>query len=54
MQKDITNFNNKGQRHGYFCHYVHNILLLRCIYKNSFVIGYEEWHNVRQTRYYIR
>ncbi len=53
MKKDITNFNYKGQCHGYHEWYLSNKLALRCTYKNSIAIGYEEWHNQLQTRYYI-
>jgi hypothetical protein len=54
MKENISNVNSKGQRHGYLHYYVKNILALRCTYKNGNPIGYEEWHNVNQTRYYIR
>ena len=54
MKENVANYNSKGQRHGYLHHHVNNILALRCLYKNGNPIGYEEWHNVNQARYYIR
>lgn len=53
MKKNITNFNNKGQWHGYQEWYVYNKIVLRGYRKNDILIGYTEGHNSKQTIYYI-
>lgn len=56
MNKDITNYNSKGEWHGYQERYWDkecNTLWYRTNYKNGSLIGYEEYHLIKQTRYYI-
>jgi len=52
--KDIDNFNKKGNYHGYQEWYWFDELTLRCNYKNGLEIGYQECHFTKQTRYRIR
>ncbi len=57
MNKNITNYNHKGQYHGYQeWYYMRTIMKLRCRgnYKNDKPVGYSEWHGVEKTRFYIR
>ena len=54
MIKEIKQFNNKGQYHGYQQWYWLDKLELRVKYNHGFEIGYEEWHIYKQTKYYIR
>ena len=53
--KNIVTRNSIGQYHGYQEWYtnIDEILLLRGTYKKSEPIHYEEWHAVKETRYYI-
>ena len=51
--KNITNYNNKSQSHGYQKWYGYHKLIYRGNYKNNERIGYTEWHFIEQTRYYI-
>jgi len=58
--KNIITKNYKGQYHGYQEWYLYNsnktingILQLRGTYKKSEEIGYEEWHAVKETNFYI-
>ena len=52
--KDIINYNNKGQLHGYYERYYYSVLTIRSTMKNNRCIGYEEWHAVKETTYYIK
>ena len=52
--KDIINYNNKGEYHDYQEWYNLGELELRGNYKHHKEIGYEEWHAVKETTYYIR
>ena len=54
--KRITNFNYKGQYHGFqqwTMNDNHN-LNVRTMYKNDKEIGYEECHSIKKTNLYIR
>jgi hypothetical protein len=52
--KNIINRNSKDQYHGQQEWYnSKGELELRGTYKKSEEIGYEEWHAVKETRYYI-
>ena len=56
MNKNITNYNNKNQSHGYQELYMSkqsNTLWYRGNTKNNESIGYEECHFIKQTRYNI-
>jgi len=53
-KKDIEPRNTKGKRHGYTETYSSDKLYLRAIYKHGQEIGYEEWHGIPETNYYIR
>ena len=53
---DIETFNSKGEHHGYqewYCYTTYTIHS-RCVYKNGFEIGYDEWHSAKTTRFFIR
>jgi hypothetical protein len=64
--KDVVNFNNKKQHHGYhelyldktlFVRgnlYLDKTLFVRGNYKNDGEIGYLEWHDGKITTYYIK
>jgi hypothetical protein len=53
--KNITNRNNKGQRHGYQEWYWNDgDLWYRGSYKNGRLIRYEEYHGINITKYNIR
>ena len=53
--KDIINYNNKGQLHGYQVWYeAYDKLYYRGKYKNNERIGYEEYHGTKRTRFNIR
>lgn len=49
--KDIINYNNKGQLHGY---YYNTNIGFRGNYKNNNLIGYVELDFIKCTRYYIK
>ena len=54
-KEDMTNYNSKGQFHGYQERYHYdNKLMVRGNSKNGLDVGYQEWHNVKETEYYIR
>jgi len=42
MKKNITQFNNKEQRHGYWEYYYDGKLWFKCFYQNGKLVGYEE------------
>ena len=56
--KDVVNFNNKKQHHGYHELYLDmsmdKTLFVRGNYKNDGEIGYLEWHDGKITTYYIK
>jgi hypothetical protein len=53
--KDIININSKGQYHGYQQgHWVNNKIVHRFNKINDWIIGYTEWHAIKETEYYIR
>jgi hypothetical protein len=54
--KDIISKNYKGQWHGYQEWYtiVNEHLSIRTIYKKGLAVEYFEWHNRKQTRFFIR
>ncbi len=62
MGDEILNINNKGGYHGYqewYQYYTLNDveikkLTLRNMYKNDLEIGYEEYHHIKETNFYIR
>jgi hypothetical protein len=57
MNKDIKNFDENGNCHGYQERYsgiTPNKLLYRVNYKRGNEIGYEEWHDKEYTSYYIK
>jgi len=52
--KDIRNLNNEGEFHGYQELYVYNLIYVRGNFKNDEEIGYQEWHTIKETEYYIK
>ena len=52
--KDITNFNSKGQWYGYQEWYCDNELWFRGNMKFNLKTGYIEYHWTKQTEYNIR
>lgn len=52
--KDILLKDSNGQWHGYAL--IHNGLFvnIRITFKHGEEIGYEEWHEMKQTTFYIR
>lgn len=52
--KNIINYNSKSQCHGYQEWYWGEELKLRAYIKMDKVMGYEEFHGVKQTNFYIR
>jgi len=55
MKKDIKNYNDRGQLHGYNEWYSFNGELIgRENRKNGLRINYTEWHGTNKTIYYIR
>jgi hypothetical protein len=53
--RDIINYNNKGQHHGYQQGYwIDNKIAHRFNKKNNELIGYAEWHAIKETEYYIK
>ena len=53
-KKYITNSNTKGELHGYQEWYYYGVLTYRGNNKNSFDIGYNEYHSIFETNYYIK
>ena len=53
MNKDIKNYNSKGQIHGYYMLYIEN-RLIRCNYKFDSISGYRENHLMKRTQFYIK
>lgn len=51
--KNIRNYNEKEELHGYQEWHVNGNLYIRVKCKHNLRIGYEEWHN-KQTNFYIR
>jgi len=54
MKKDIYNYNDKYQLHGLNIKYWNNKISRRAIWKNDRIIGYTEWHALKETNYYIK
>ena len=53
--KDMIKFNSKGQRHGYQQGVlVNNKIYYRGNWRNNMIIGYTEWHAIKETEYYIK
>ena len=52
--KNIINFNSKGQHHGYQQGCLNNIIYHRFNKINDKIIGYTEWHAIKETEYYIK
>jgi len=44
MKKNITQFNNKEQRHGYWEYYYDGKLWFKCFYHNDKLVGYVEFN----------
>ena len=53
MNKDIINFNKKGQYHGYHEWYSYGKMSHRGNWRNNRIIGYAEWHRFNQIFFYI-
>ena len=52
---NIRNKNSKGQYHGYQQGFwVDNKIAHRYNKRNDVIIGYTEWHAIKETEYYIR
>jgi len=54
MKKDIRNYNDKREFHGYQEWYSNGNLWMRTYFKNNKIIGYQESHTHLATRYFIR
>ena len=55
MNKDIKNYNSKGEWHGHQEWYYNNGKVAhRGTSKNTRDIGYNEWHSSKRTEYHIR
>jgi hypothetical protein len=56
MNKDITNYNTKGQLHGYLERYSPTSYkcFIRSKFKNNDWIGYSERHDHKITEFYIK
>ena len=55
MNKDIDNYNDKGQRHGYQVRvYSNGDIRVRGCWKNDIRYGYIESHLMQKTKYHIR
>jgi hypothetical protein len=54
MKKDIENYNDKGQLHGYQEGYNLTYISYRVTYKNNLHVGYSEWHGMEETIFHIR
>ena len=53
-KQEIDPKNFKGESHGYQEWYdALNRVYVRCMFKNGFRIGYEEWHVDKETVFYI-
>ena len=54
--KNIINRNSKGQLHGYQqgLFWFNNKIAHRFNKRNDMIIGYTEWHAIKETEYYIR
>ena len=48
-------FDSEGRGHGYQQWYYGNgVIWYRCVMKHGAEMGYEEWHNNKETNFYIR
>jgi hypothetical protein len=56
MKENILPQNSKGEEHGYYECYNYNKtkLAYRCVYKNGELIGYDEYHEEKETNFNIR
>ena len=54
MKDDIINFNKFGELHGYQEWYFGDKLMYRTNNKHLKLFGYNEWHGLKETEYYIR
>ena len=52
--EDIINKNEKGDFHGYQKRYWRGMLEYRGIRKNHHSIGYQEYHTIKKTKFYIK
>ena len=52
--KEVKNYSDIGQYHGYQEWYKYGELVIRANYKNDNEVGYEEWHYFKRTNFYIR
>lgn len=53
-KKNIESKNNKGQYHGYQEWYEHSKLYCRTNTKNGLAIDYNEYHDMKITRFFIK
>jgi len=54
-KKTLAPINDNYQYHGYNERYDYqDVLRLRVMYKHDLEVGYEEWHEYKQTSFYIR
>lgn len=53
-KKTIESKNSKGQYHGYQESYAYGEIQLRGMYKHGLEIGYEEYHGLKKTNFYIK
>jgi hypothetical protein len=56
MKENILPKNSKGEDHGYHEYYYKNKTQLsyRCVCKNGDFIGYDEYHEEKETNFHIR
>ena len=53
--KEIVNYNNKGQLHGYQEWYTDNKKIShRGNWRNNKMIGYIEWYGTKETNFHIK
>ena len=54
-KSNINSFDSDGKKHGYQEWYWSNgQIWYRCVMKHNLEFGYEEWHNNKETNFYIR
>jgi hypothetical protein len=51
--KNITTRNDKDENHGYQQYYWGKNISFRAIYKFNELIGYGEWHGIKETTFFI-
>ena len=54
MTKNVINYNDKGQVHGFQKWYMRNIIWVMGNYKHNLEIGYNERHVKKTTNFFIR